>query len=93
MKPTLIQRADDAVLDLRVVVEEALDDNVVTIDEAHQIRRFTLTAQQLVHRANGAQRAAISVIRTGEVSAYIMSQFARDDDDPDDGGGAQLKVA
>lgn len=67
MHPLDSSEAVDAVLDFTLVVERAIRDNVVTLDERRAIKESQRAAIALVQRTDGNIRAAMSVLRTGRI--------------------------
>ena len=81
MKTSAIQVADDLALDHRCTVDAVLADGVVTPREADLLRRQSREVSARVHRAHGAQRAAVSMLRYEEVNVQVHRDFGAQPDD------------
>lgn len=80
--PSDISVAEDAALDLKLMIRRASVDGVIDERELRAIRRESEIVHDKTRRAHASQRKAISILRTGRVSVGVVREFGTDDDEP-----------
>lgn len=76
MSASQLTAAEDAAMDLMVVVAEALEDGQLTERERQRIEMRATTLHREVRMARAFDRAADSVKRSGRVSRQVLIEFA-----------------
>lgn len=78
--PSDISVAEDAALELKLLIRRAAADGVINERELRAIRRESEIVHQKTRQAHHSQRKAISILRTGRVSVGVVREFGTDDE-------------